>query len=532
MEGPTPVSALVHSAPMVAAGVFLVARFYPVFVPEVLLVNALIGTITLFMAATIAITATDIKRVLAYSTISQLGYMMLALGVGGWLAGVMHLFTHAFFKSLLFMGSGSVIHAVHTNEMPAMGGLRKKMPYTAYTMLIGCLAIAGAGIPFLVGFSGYYSKDAILEQALAFQQQNPTWGTFFFLAAAGGAAVTATYMLRLWYMTFAGEPREQERYDHAHESPKSMYVPLIVTAVMAVGVAWKPFGHGMVQNEAILGSVLAVIIMGVLYYMYGRGGAESHDAHAHDSHGHDDHGHDDHGHGHDIPVSEPLGLGLKLALAALAIAIVWSLVPGLGNVTLAGLLEQARPAGTAADQQGAMLSGVWPDEHAAHLPSAFTTIIAPATMIAFGTAMSGFLLATVIYCWKWMDAEEIRRQFAGVHRFLVNKWWFDELYEIIFIKPTHWISGVISSFDRLCIDWCLHTLVCLTTAFSSAGEKLADQTIVDGFVNKLASFTYGTGLKLRGAQTGRLRQYVMFIGAGTVAVFALASFIWGAGFGN
>ena len=126
MEGPTPVSALVHSATMVAAGVYLVGRFYPVFTPEVLLVIAVIGVITLFMAATIAITATDIKRVLAYSTVSQLGYMMLALGVGGWLAGMMHLITHAFFKSLLFLCSGSVIHAVHTNEMTEMGGLAKE----------------------------------------------------------------------------------------------------------------------------------------------------------------------------------------------------------------------------------------------------------------------------------------------------------------------------------------------------------------------------------------------------------------------
>ncbi len=145
MEGPTPVSALIHAATMVAAGVYLVGRFYPVFTPEVLLVIACVGCITLFMAATIALTATDIKRVLAYSTVSQLGFMMLALGVGGWLAGMFHLFTHAFFKSLLFLCSGSVIHACGTNEMPKMGGLRKKMPWTAYTMLVGCLAICRGG---------------------------------------------------------------------------------------------------------------------------------------------------------------------------------------------------------------------------------------------------------------------------------------------------------------------------------------------------------------------------------------------------
>ncbi|PHS07513.1 MAG: NADH-quinone oxidoreductase subunit L [Blastopirellula sp.] len=247
MEGPTPVSALVHSATMVAAGVFLVARFYPVFAPEVLFVIACTGCITLFIGATIAIVATDIKRVLAYSTVSQLGYMMLALGLGGWTAGVMHLVTHAFFKSLLFMCSGSVIHAVHTNEMTEMGGLRKKMPFTAYTMLVGCIAIAGVGIPSALGLpfglSGYYSKDSILEQAYSYMIVNPIMGSVFFYAALGGAVITAFYMFRMWFLTFAGEPRDQKRYDHAHESPKVMYVPLVILAVMAAGVAWPFFGE-------------------------------------------------------------------------------------------------------------------------------------------------------------------------------------------------------------------------------------------------------------------------------------------------
>ena len=532
MEGPTPVSALVHSATMVAAGVFLVARFYPVFTPEVLLVIAISGTITLFMGATIAITATDIKRVLAYSTISQLGYMMLSLGVGGWLAGVMHLFTHAFFKSLLFMCSGSVIHAVHTNEMPEMGGLRKKMPYTAYTMLIGCLAIAGAGVPFLIGMSGYYSKDAILEQAYSFTQSNPTWGGFFFLMASGGAAITAFYMFRLWYMTFVGEPRNKERYDHAHESPKTMYVPLIVCAVFAIGVAWKPFGHGIVSNEALLGTIATTAIMGILWFMFGRSTDESHDAHAHDHH-------DDHGHGHhdEVTSADALKLGFQLAVGALVIALVWSFVPGpdgnkLGQVTLAGLLEDARPAGTAAFQAAKAFTGTWPDEHYAHLEENFSSIVAPATIVAFSTALSGFLLATVMYCWRWVDAAEVKRQFTALHRFLLNKWWFDELYDFIFIKPTHWISGVISNFDRLCIDWFLNKLAWLVKTFSVISERIGDRTIVDGSVNKLAEYTYNSGLKLRSVQTGSLRQYVMFIGAGTVAVFALASFFWGAGFGS
>ena len=238
MEGPTPVSALVHSATMVAAGVYLVGRFYPVLSPEALLVVAYTGCITLVIAATIAITATDIKRVLAYSTVSQLGYMMLALGLGGWVAGMFHLITHAFFKSLLFMCSGSVIHGVHTNDMTEMGGLRKKMPITAYTMLVGCLAIIGAGIPLsTIGFSGYYSKDAIIEQAFSYGAANPK---HFLLqwAPVGGAFITAFYMFRLWFMTFAGEPRNKERYDHAHESPTVMVAPLILLAVFALGVGW------------------------------------------------------------------------------------------------------------------------------------------------------------------------------------------------------------------------------------------------------------------------------------------------------
>ena len=245
MEGPTPVSALVHSATMVAAGVYLVGRFYPAFSPEALLVIAYIGCITLFIAATIAITATDIKRVLAYSTVSQLGYMMLSLGLGGWVAGMFHLITHAFFKSLLFLCSGSVIHAVHSNEMTDMGGLRKKMPITAYTMLIGCLAIIGAGIPLsTIGFSGYYSKDAIIEQAFSYGHSNPKH-VILQWAPVVGAFITAFYMFRLWFMTFAGEPQDKHRYDHAHESPRVMTGPLILLAVFAVGVGWTLPGSSL-----------------------------------------------------------------------------------------------------------------------------------------------------------------------------------------------------------------------------------------------------------------------------------------------
>ena len=260
MEGPTPVSALVHSATMVAAGVYLVGRFYPMFTPEVLLVIAYTGCITLFVGATIAVVATDIKKVLAYSTISQLGYMMLALGVGGWLAGLFHLITHAFFKSLMFLCSGSVIHGCHhEQEMTKMGGLYKKMPITCWTMFIGVVAISGLAIPLLklpslgaIAFSGYHSKDAIVASAMTFSNLNPLHSLLFFVPLIT-AGITAFYMFRMWFMTFFGEPRDEHVYDHAHESPRVMTAPLLIlsffAAFCAVGGESGPLAKLILTTE-------------------------------------------------------------------------------------------------------------------------------------------------------------------------------------------------------------------------------------------------------------------------------------------
>ncbi len=227
MEGPTPVSALIHAATMVAAGVYLVARCYALFAiaPVALFVVALIGAITLFLAATMGVAENDIKRVLAYSTISQLGYMMMALGVGGYVAGVFHLTTHAFFKALLFLTAGSVIHAIHTNDMWKMGGLGKRMPITAVTCLLGALALAG-----IFPLSGFWSKDEILSAAW-FSHLPGHW--FFFAAGLVTVFLTAFYMFRLWFLTFAGEPRSEEAA-HAHESPWVMGGPLVLLAALAV----------------------------------------------------------------------------------------------------------------------------------------------------------------------------------------------------------------------------------------------------------------------------------------------------------
>lgn len=229
MEGPTPVSALIHAATMVTAGLYMVARLSHLFVlaPFTMNVIAVVGTATALLAATIAVTQTDIKRVLAYSTVSQLGYMFLAMGVGAFGAGVFHVMTHAFFKALLFLGSGSVILAVHhEQDMRKMGRLKNKLPITYMTMLLGTFAISG--IPF---FSGFFSKDEILWKAYSSPLGGPwLWGVGFLTAG-----LTAFYMFRMIYLTFHGESRvDSHTAEHVHESPFSMTIPLMILAALAV----------------------------------------------------------------------------------------------------------------------------------------------------------------------------------------------------------------------------------------------------------------------------------------------------------
>jgi proton-translocating NADH-quinone oxidoreductase chain L len=234
MEGPTPASALIHAATMVAAGVYLIGRLFPILTPDARLFIAIIGLTTLTLSALIAIVQTDIKRVLAYSTISQLGYMMLAMGVGSWVGGLFHLITHAFFKSLLFLATGSVIYAAHhEQELAHLGGLMKKIPVTAITFAVAVLAMAGAP-----PFSGYYSKEMILRHAGAFAQLLTGSGGshlywIFFVVPAAMAYVTAFYLMRIWMLTFWGKPRDQQLHERATEAP-IMYVPLIVLALLSI----------------------------------------------------------------------------------------------------------------------------------------------------------------------------------------------------------------------------------------------------------------------------------------------------------
>ncbi len=256
MEGPTPVSALIHAATMVTAGVFLVCRMSPIFeyAPHVLIFVTFIGAFTAFFAASVGLVQNDIKRVIAYSTCSQLGYMFVAAGVGAYESAMYHLFTHAFFKAMLFLGAGSVIHAMHhEQDMRNYGGLRQKIPYTFYAMLLGTLAITGVGLPLIsvwdvpIGFSGFLSKDTIIESAFA---AGGTLGQFAFWTLVLAAAMTSFYSWRLMFLTFSGAPRgDQDTHDHAHESPRVMLIPLAILALGAVfaGMIWYlPFfgGHG------------------------------------------------------------------------------------------------------------------------------------------------------------------------------------------------------------------------------------------------------------------------------------------------
>ncbi|MBI1313780.1 NADH-quinone oxidoreductase subunit L [bacterium] len=441
MEGPTPVSALVHSATMVAAGVYLAGRFFPVFTTEVLLAIAYVGCITLFIAATIAIVATDIKKVLAYSTISQLGYMMLAIGLGGWAAGLFHLITHAFFKSLMFLCSGSVIHGCHhEQEMPKMGGLRRKMPITAYTMLVGVIAIAGLAIPGTgqlmslltfgavdkpLAFSGFHSKDAIVATALAYTQLNPLH-FLLFLTPLVTAGITAFYMFRLWFYTFAGDPRDHHVYDHCHESPKVMWVPLVVLSFFAAFCA--------ANGE-----------QGSLFGM--------------------------------LSFSEPVGLADGMtATGTAAIAV--------------------------------------PSHHAVH------DVHGTAGAVALLAAVLGTLTAYLLYCRKVVDPENIRNQFSGVYNFLVEKWQFDNLYDAAFVRPSHSVARWCAACDRNIFDAILHGSVKVCIWVATIDRKF-DEGIVDGLVNLIGNVTRSVGLSLSVFQTGRMRQYVMFIAVGVVTLFAL-----------
>jgi NADH-quinone oxidoreductase subunit L len=445
MEGPTPVSALIHAATMVAAGVYLVGRCFPMFTLEVLLTIAYTGAITLFVAATIALVMTDIKKVLAYSTVSQLGYMMLALGVGGWVAGLFHLVTHAFFKALLFLGSGSVIYGCHhEQEMTKMGGLYPKMKITALTMLVGVLAISGTAL-----FSGWYSKDAILAQAIGFVLVPENRHHFLlFLLPLVTAGITTFYMFRLWYMTFTGKPRDAHVHDNAHESPWIMTVPLIVLAFFSVVVAW---GNPPWDPE--------------------KSWLED-----------------------QIHHSQPNAV-----------------IADFGGV--AGVDIWSGPITPFADAERTA-RGLAHDNHSI------------AGGLAMGLVIGAFLFATLVYYYRVLEPTEVPAQFPWVYRFLYHKWYFDEAYSALLVRPAMRVAGWCRWLDTCVIDGVINWLGRFTIVVSRESGN-TDRYVVDGIANLIARVCQGIGNGLRGVQTGYIRSYVLFLVLAAVGIWVILSYFVG-----
>ncbi len=463
MEGPTPVSALIHAATMVAAGVYMVARLQPLFDPSAMLVIAYVGSITAFLAATIAVVKTDIKKSLAYSTISQLGYMVMAMGVGVAGAGMFHLWTHAFFKALLFLGSGSVIHAVHTQEMPLMGGLRKKMPITFWTFAIATIAISG--VPF---FSGFYSKDAILAGALAFGWIDGHIVPFVLALLAAG--FTAFYMFRMLFQTFFGKPRDMERYEHAHESPWTMALPLVFLAVLAIGSAgWKG------PTDGWFGKFVAPYDMEMIVAQYGPAG---HDVQAEAVH---------------VEAETTEGHAAETQADEHAAVDPHAETPAAVH---GGADEHA----VAATHEGGHEGG-----HDVHHKAHNTAMI-----LSILTAGLGILLAWLTYMRRIISAPAILARLPWVHKVLQNMYYFDELYAATVYRFTLWFSWLNGAFDRVVIDGIVNGAGYLTRVLSWFSGQI-DKWVVDGLVNGVGAAIQVSGEGIRRVQTGRIQTYLVYV---------------------
>ncbi len=490
MAGPTPVSALIHAATMVAAGVFLVARIFRLLTPDAQLFIAIIGCITLTLMALVAIVQVDIKKCLAYSTLSQLGYMIFGLGCGAWIAALFHLMTHAFFKAMLFLGSGQVIEGCHhEQDMRKMGGLIRKMPVTALTFLVGVLAIAGFGIPKAhIGLGGYFSKDEILavawDRAYMFNEplehhgdhasaslnkSNETasvsnvapriklasdvpsdvhasdshsdravhagqyrragsdgvWRLLFWCALIT-AYVTPFYMMRAWWMTFMGKPRDHHVHDHAHESPL-MWVPLVVLAIFTFVSSYSIF-RPLIAHAAPLASD------GVLVAGYD-GVAETET----ESHGQLIHVHEAHD---------------------------W-LAVGVG--------------------------GSW---------------------------LIAFIVAIVIYRNGLDTGARLKSMFGPIATLLEKKYYFDEFYDFLFVRGCRLLATLCRLFDTYVIDMFANLSASITERFSVFSGRGIDAHVVDGLFNGVAVTSMDLSNVFRRPQTGRIRNYVLFT-AGAAAVVVL-----------
>jgi NADH-quinone oxidoreductase subunit L len=511
MEGPTPVSALIHAATMVTAGVYMVGRNAVLFshAPMVMEIVAIVGVLTALMAASIGLVQYDIKRVLAYSTVSQLGYMFTAMGIGAFSAGAFHLMTHAFFKALLFLGSGSVIHAMAgEQDMRRMGGLKKYLPVTFATMMIGTLAIAG--IP---PFAGFFSKDEILFQA--FRSNKVIW-----VLAVATALMTAFYMFRLVYLTFYGAYRGPAWTTAGHAA---------VTTAAAHGVKHPadPHAHGQAQRAD---------------HEVSHGPAEPHDSHGDHrapARGHaaaDDHG-GGHGHGpwhgpHESPRPMTVPL-MALAVGALVAgfvgipaalggsnAIEHFLEPSFTAAHVAADASHAEPGATPAEPANAAAahtteaSGA---EHEAEHPSLAVEL----GLMGFSVliAIAGILIARKFYVVSPEISERLATQYAGPHRLLSNKYYVDELYDATVISGTMGAGRGLWSVDRNVVDGAVNGSGWITI-ISAWFSGLTDRTIVDGAVNLVGWIAQESSHLFRRMQTGLVQNYALLMLFG---VFAFVS---------
>ena len=513
MEGPTPVSALIHAATMVAAGVYMVGRLFVLFTPEALLVVATIGLITLLLAATIAIAQTDIKKVLAYSTVSQLGYMVMALGVGGYVAGLFHLMTHAAFKALLFLGSGSVIYAMHhEQEMPQYGGLRKKLPITYATWIIATLAISG--VPLL---SGFYSKDMILADALAFgHSTGPWWAYIFFIVSLLAAGMTAFYKFRATHLTFHGQPRNKEKYDHAHESPGTMTAPLIILAVLSIIAGGLPFGTmsgwygNFIQKPSLEayaehGWIDADAIEHAADVDHATDPGHVADAHASDAHAGD-------APAGDTRAGEPGEAhsgGISLA------------ADGRGADVHAADDHAEDPH--AADAHVADTHDAH-GEHAEHHPA---WIHYGAMAMSIFIAGLGILFSFAAYYWRARAFDPIAwgARMPGLYQALLNKWYFDEAYHRFVVDPLLALERGLARFDLGVIDRGIvdgFARVTKVIAFAKGWFDLVvlDEIIINGFGAIVRLF----GVGVRQVQTGRVQAYLLAMFAVAIVIFVVRAF--------
>ncbi len=451
MEGPTPVSALIHAATMVTAGVFLVCRMSPVleWAPHALTFITFIGGATAFFAATVGLVQNDIKRVIAYSTCSQLGYMFVAAGVGAYPVAMFHLFTHAFFKAMLFLGAGSVITAMHhEQDMRHYGGLRHKIPLTFWAMVIGTLAITGVGIPLThIGFAGFLSKDAIIESAWAGTNGA---ATFAFWALVIAACFTSFYSWRLIFMTFFGEPKgDHHAYDHAHESPNTMLIPLGVLAV---------------------GSVLA----GMIWYGVFFGNHEK--------------------------MNAWFGLPAHAEVEAVEPAATEATIEGEAAPAPMEAAPAAEPTHEGAPAEGHAVAV----DHGGPIGAVFfgpeNETIEHAHEAPVWVKVSPFfamLIGLAVAYWFYIANPEmpkaLARQQPVLYRFLLNKWYFDEIYAFLFVRPAQWIGTVF---------W-----------------KGGDGGVIDGTLNGIAMGIVPWFTRLAGrAQSGYLFHYAFAMVLGLVVL--------------